>query len=158
MRRPAKPKTASRSARSKGNESTVIAGLSLKSSNQPVKSIGVRLKGTSQGVASSVLRQHLPATQAKNLFGKLIKDASSGPIFIERHGKPQVVLVDFKTYKDLVETKRTPDEKRLESLRAEFDTLYVQMQTPAVRKVADDFLSASAEELNKVARRHKHRG
>jgi prevent-host-death family protein len=157
MTRP-KSKTAGSTRIGKVGLGPVELGRSLKSGNTPTRVIGLKLQN-SRTVVGSVLRQHVPATQAKNLFGQLIKDAcNSGPVFIERHGRPQVVLVDFQTYKDLVDTRRTPDERRLEALRVEFDALYAQMQTPAVRKVADIFLSASADELNKAARRRKPRG
>lgn len=145
MSRAVKPKTRSRTAESTKTAARAVA-------------VGLSLKGPAKNPVRSVLNHRVPATRAKNLFGQLMKNASTGPVFIERHGRPQVVMVDFKTYKNLVEVKRTPDEKHLDSLRAEFDTLFAQMQTPAVRKVANDFLSASADELNKVARRPRHRG
>lgn len=109
--------------------------------------------------AASILPQSVQATHAKNRFGEILKNARSrGPVFIERHGQTQAVVLDITTYTALVEAKRSPDEKRLDELRGEFDALYASMQKPAVRKIADRFLAASAEELNEAARRAKPRG
>jgi prevent-host-death family protein len=96
----------------------------------------------------------VPATEAKNRFGEMVKRARQGkPVFIERHGQPQVVLIGYDAYRGLVAEKRGPDEKNLHALRAQFDELCANMQKPAARKVADRFLNASAAELNRAARR-----
>lgn len=121
---------------------------------------GPKLK-TSRG--GSTARKHkavpsfagkpIQATQAKNRFGDILKIARDyGPVFIERHGQTQVVVLDITTYRQLIEARRTPDEKRLDALRHEFNELYTQMQSPQAQTVADRFLSAPAEELNQIAR------
>lgn len=108
-------------------------------------------KARSRAISGSVLVQDssMPATEAKNRFGEVLKTARErGPVFIEKHGRYQAVVLDIDTYRSLVEKRRTPDEKRLEELRLEFDELYARMQTHEARAVVEKFLSLSDEELN----------
>lgn len=107
-------------------------------------------------ISDGVLIQNgsLPATEAKNRFGDVLKAARKGPVFIEKHGRREAVVLDIETYRSLLENRRTPDERRLEELREEFDALYARMQTIEARAVVEKFLSLSDEELNDaVARR-----
>src|SRR5690554_4219011 len=98
-----------------------------KSTAGPAPKSGTALrKGGSRPVSGGApYRDSLPATEAKNRFGEVLKTARErGPVFIEKHGRHQVVVLDIDTYRTLIEKRRTPDEKRLEELRAEFDELY----------------------------------
>jgi prevent-host-death family protein len=99
------------------------------------------------------------ATLAQNQFGKILKDVRhSGPVFIERHGKPQAVVLDINDYADIVRKAQAPEDKKLDELRSEFETLYARMQTKASRKGAEWLSKASADDLNQAARRAKTRG
>jgi prevent-host-death family protein len=100
------------------------------------------------------------ATEAKNRFGaimKLVEEAK--PVFIEKHGAAHAVVLDIDSYTALVESARRPEEAKLEALRSEFEELYASMQTAKSRRAVDALLSATPEELNRVARaRLKSRG
>jgi prevent-host-death family protein len=101
-------------------------------------------------------RRSVTATAAKNQFGLMLEDArTSGPVFIEKHGQKQAVLLSISTYNELIGKSKSSDEKKLDGLREEFDALYARMQTAASRKGADRLLSASAEELNATARKRR---
>jgi prevent-host-death family protein len=92
------------------------------------------------------------ATEAKNLFGLMLRRAKSRhPVFIEKHNRVQAVLIDHDTYLSLVQKARTPAEVSLDELRREFEVLYSQMQSAKSNRSVDSLLSASAEELNRTA-------
>jgi PHD/YefM family antitoxin component YafN of YafNO toxin-antitoxin module len=89
-------------------------------------------------------------------LGLMLEDArTSGPVFIEKHGQEQAVLLSISTYNELIGKSKSSDEKKLDGLREEFDALYARMQTAASRKGVDRLLSASAEELNATARKRR---
>lgn len=92
------------------------------------------------------------ATQAKNRFGAILKSIRNAePVFIERHGTAQAVVLDVESYHALVHRAREPHELQLEALREEFDALYARMQSARARRAVDLLSSASADELNQVA-------
>ena len=100
------------------------------------------------------------ATRAKNAFGEIMESVRrSVPVFIEKHGKAEAVVLNVSHYRTLVRQARTPDEVHLDGLREDFETLYLSMQTDKSRKVVDSLLSASAEDFNKTAaERARRRG
>ncbi|MEP7243913.1 MAG: type II toxin-antitoxin system prevent-host-death family antitoxin [Gammaproteobacteria bacterium] len=100
------------------------------------------------------------ATQAKNQFGAILRRVrTAAPVFIEKHGAAQAVVLDIGSYRALVHKAREPQQVQLDVLREEFDALYARMQTPVSRNAADRLSSVSAQELNRVAaRRKKPRG
>jgi prevent-host-death family protein len=100
------------------------------------------------------------ATRAKNAFGEIMESVrKSVPVFIEKHGKIEAVVLNVSHYRTLVHQARTPDEVHLDGLREDFDTLYSSMQVDKSRKAIDSLLSASAEVLNKTtAQRARRRG
>lgn len=100
------------------------------------------------------------ATQAKNRFGAILRSVRSAqPVFIEKHGSLQAVVLDIASYEALVYKAREPHDVRLDALREEFEALYKRMQTAKARKAASLLSSVSAEELNHVAAaRAKARG
>lgn len=100
------------------------------------------------------------ATQAKNQFGAILKHVSTAaPVFIEKHGSEQAVVLDIGSYRELIHKARDPEQKQLDVLREEFEALYAKMQSSESRKAVDRLLSASAEDLNRTAaRRMKKRG
>jgi prevent-host-death family protein len=100
------------------------------------------------------------ATRAKNAFGEIMASVrKSVPVFIEKHGKAEAVVLNASHYRTLVRQARTPDEVHLDGLREEFETLYLSMQDEKSRKAVDSLLSASAENINKTAaERARRRG
>jgi len=100
------------------------------------------------------------ATRAKNAFGEIMESVrESVPVFIEKHGKAEAVVLSVSHYRTLVRQARTPDEVQLDGLREDFETLYLSMQNDKSRKAVDSLLSASAADLNKTAgERARRRG
>jgi prevent-host-death family protein len=100
------------------------------------------------------------ATQAKNQFGAILRRVrTAAPVFIEKHGAAQAVVLDIGSYRTLVHKAREPEQVQLDVLREEFDALYARMQSPESRNAVDLLSSASADELNRVAAsRAKRRG
>jgi prevent-host-death family protein len=92
----------------------------------------------------------IPATDAKNRFGEVLKAAEEGPVFIEKRGRYQAVVLAVDDYRSLLARNRTPDEARLDSLRKEFDKLYARMQSQRSRSATDRLLAASDEEINRA--------
>jgi len=64
--------------------------------------------------------KYVPATEAKNRFGRVLREvaASGGPIYIQRDGKPVAVLLSIREYERTRRGKMTP--KRTEMLRSAF--------------------------------------
>jgi prevent-host-death family protein len=92
------------------------------------------------------------ATRAKNAFGEIMESVRmSVPVFIEKHGKAEAVVLNVGHYRTLVRQARTPDEVLLDGLREDFESLYMSMQGDKSRKAVDSLLSASAEDFNKTA-------
>ena len=92
----------------------------------------------------------VPATQAKNRFGEILKTArDEGPVFIERHGQPQAVVLGIEAYNKLTSSKHTSQELELDRWTRDFLDLHAKMQTHAARKAVDALFSASDAELNR---------
>jgi prevent-host-death family protein len=110
--------------------------------------------------ARSASRYTVNATQAKNQFGAILRRVrTAAPVFIEKHGAAQAVVLDIGSYLALLHKARDPEQVQLDSLRDEFEALYAKMQAPASRKAVDMLSSTSAQELNRAAaRRTKSRG
>jgi prevent-host-death family protein len=100
------------------------------------------------------------ATRAKNAFGEIMESVrKSVPVFIQKHGKTEAVVLNVTHYRTLVRQARTPDEVQLDELREDFETLYSAMQGDTSRRAVDNLLSASAEDLNRTAaERARRRG
>lgn len=105
---------------------------------------------TDREAAATRGERSIPATDAKNRFGEVLKAAETGPVFIEKHGRYQAVVLAVDDYQSLLARNRTPDEARLEALRKEFDRLYARMQSQRSRSVTNRFLAASDEEINRA--------
>jgi prevent-host-death family protein len=90
----------------------------------------------------------IPATDAKNRFGEVLKAAEAGPVFIEKRGRCQAVVLALDDYQSLLARNRKPDEALLDALRKEFDELYARMQSRRSRHATDRLLAASDEEIN----------
>lgn len=95
-------------------------------------------------------RRSVPATQAKNRFGEILQTArDSGPVFIERHGQAQAVVLGIETYNKLTSNERNSQERELDYWTREFHTLHASMQTHQAREAVDALFSATDAELNR---------
>lgn len=100
-----------------------------------------------EGTAAS---RSVPATQAKNRFGEILQTARDlGPVFIERHGQAQAVVLSIDTYNKLTSNERTSQERELDYWTREFHTLHARMQTQDAREAVDALFSATDAELNR---------
>lgn len=99
------------------------------------------------------MAKRVSATEAKNQLGQILRMAEVEPVYIVKHGKPQTVVISADAYEDLVTRARDPDDLALAELRAEFEGMYASMQSPRWRGGVNALLTASAEELNRVAAR-----
>lgn len=76
-------------------------------------------------------QRSVPATQAKNRFGEILQTArDSGPVFIERHGQAQAVVLSIDTYNKLISNERSSQQRELDYWTREFHSLHARMQTP----------------------------
>jgi prevent-host-death family protein len=92
----------------------------------------------------------VPATQAKNRFGEILQTArDSGPVFIERHGQAQAVVLGIDTYNKLTSKERLSQERELDYWTREFDALHARMQTAKARRAVGALFSATDAELNR---------
>jgi prevent-host-death family protein len=95
-------------------------------------------------------QRSVPATQAKNRFGEILQTArDSGPVFIERHGQAQAVVLSIDTYNKLISNERSSQERELDYWTREFHALHARMQTPEARQAVDALFSATDAELNR---------
>lgn len=98
-------------------------------------------------------RRSVPATQAKNRFGEILQTVrDSGPVFIERHGQAQAVVLGIDAYNKLLSNERSSQERELDYWTREFQTLHARMQTPEARQAVDALFSATDAELNRQGR------
>ena len=93
----------------------------------------------------------VPATQAKNRFGDILQTVrdSSGPVFIERHGQAQAVVLGIDAYNKLASNKRTDQEQKLDYWTREFDALHARMQTQKARRAVDALFDVTDTGLNR---------
>lgn len=92
----------------------------------------------------------VPATQAKNRFGEILQTARDlGPVFIERHGQAQAVVLGIDAYNKLTSNQRSSQERELDYWSREFQALHARMQTQDAREAVDALFSATAAELNR---------
>jgi prevent-host-death family protein len=95
----------------------------------------------------------VPATQAKNRFGEILQTVrDAGPVYIERHGQAQAVVLGIDAYNKLTSNERTPEERELDHWTREFEALHAKMQTAAARRAVDALFSATDDELNDKGR------
>ena len=92
------------------------------------------------------------ATSAKNRFGEILRMAETEPVYIIKHGRPRTVIMNAAHFEALQEGRRHPDEETVAALRDEFNQMVARMQEPRWRKGVERVLSASDEELNRIAR------
>lgn len=95
-------------------------------------------------------RRSVPATQAKNRFGEILQTArDSGPVFIERHGQAQAVVLGIDAYNKLMSNERSSQERELDYWAREFNALHTRMQSDEARRAVDALFSATDVELNR---------
>jgi antitoxin Phd len=94
------------------------------------------------------LRTSVPATQAKNKFGRLLEKAmQGGVVIITKHDAPKAVLISMDAYTAL----SNASESRINTLSAEFDSLLMRMQRPRARTAMQGAFHASPKQLGKAA-------
>jgi prevent-host-death family protein len=99
------------------------------------------------------MAKRVSATVAKNQLGQILRMAEDEPVYIIKHGKPQTVVIAADMYQKLMTRAQDQDDLRLAELRDEFERMYASMQTARWRKGMSALLTASADQLNKVAAR-----
>lgn len=88
----------------------------------------------------------LSASDAKHGFARLMEAASSGEVVgVTRYGEVKFVVVPISEYLDLT------GQESLEDLSTEFEELYSSMQQSGWAEAVEGALSASPEELGRVA-------
>jgi hypothetical protein len=73
----------------------------------------------------------------------------SGPVFIERHGQAQAVVLGIDAYNKLTSNERSSQERQLDYWTREFDALHARMQTRESRQAVDALFSATDVDLNR---------
>lgn len=92
--------------------------------------------------------RRVTSTEAKNRFGQVFDDALEGTVVvITKHATPKAVLLSYDAYQALT---RTPTAT-LDELRASFDEMLAQMQTPRVRAGLRTAFRATPKRLGKAA-------
>lgn len=66
----------------------------------------------------------ITATQAKNRFGYFCAQAKADPVFIEKDGRPDSVIVSFETYTALKESAGSAKTKSMAQRKKEFNETY----------------------------------
>lgn len=106
------------------------------------RAAAARAEGDAPGAASSQMSPRgvpsriraaatvtLPSSSVQNEFGRMLDQARDYDIVVTRHDVPRAVLVSAERYRELVGREAAI----LETLQAQFDALYAQMQTPEVQ-------------------------
>ena len=90
----------------------------------------------------------MPATSAKNQFGRLLESAIRGRrIVITRHRVPKAVLLSMDDFNALAGAPRA----KLDLLTEEFDALLVRMQSPKARTAMKNAFDATPKQLGRAA-------
>lgn len=66
----------------------------------------------------------ITATQAKNRFGFFCAQAKADPVFIEKDGRPDSVIVSFEAYTALKKSAATVKIKSMAQRKREFNETY----------------------------------
>jgi prevent-host-death family protein len=98
--------------------------------------------------SSAAIVEEVPATTAKNEFGRVLDVAlAGGRVVITKHDVPRAVLLSAEEYAAMAgET-----EIDLDALEAEFDALLEAMQKPKARAATDALFRASPVALGRAA-------
>lgn len=88
------------------------------------------------------------ATDAKNEFGRVLETAMrTGLVVITKHDAPKAVLLSIDEFRALLSS----ENRKLDTLSAEFDALLNRMQTPKVRAGMKAAFDASPVQLGTAA-------
>ena len=88
------------------------------------------------------------ATEAKNEFGHLLKQAIHGAtVLITKHDSPRAVLISIDHFQALQEAPQA----KLNTLTEQFDTLLERMQSPKARRGMAAAFRADNKKLGKAA-------
>lgn len=119
--------------------------------NAARNAVGARSEqATARGKPMPCTQRSVPATQAKNRFGEILQAVrDSGPVFIERHGQAQAVVLGIDAYNKLTSGERSSQERELDYWTREFDELHARMQAHKARKAVDALFSATDAALNR---------
>jgi len=108
----------------------------------PVPAYGTRFD--LPGVARTI-----PATEAQNAFGQVLDAVTSGQVVaVTRHNAVRAIVVPVERYRQLVAQEGV---ESLETLDAQFETLYARMQEESVRLATAAALAASPEAMGRAA-------
>jgi prevent-host-death family protein len=66
----------------------------------------------------------ITATQAKNRFGYFCAQAKADPVFIDKDGRPDSVIVSFEAYTALKESAGSAKTKSMAQRKKEFNETY----------------------------------
>lgn len=94
-------------------------------------------------------RHVIAATEAQNQFGRVLDLAQSGPVVVEKFGRPTVVVVSNALYESLVPGDKAGTD--LDALTARFDSMLAGMQSDRAAAAVDALFEASGAELGKAA-------
>ena len=87
------------------------------------------------------------ASELKNNFGDVVRQASREAVAVTRHRRPEFVLVPAAEYEELRRARQAP----LEALTAEFDAMIAQMNTAAAKRGIDKLFASTPEQLGQAA-------
>jgi prevent-host-death family protein len=88
------------------------------------------------------------ATEAQNEFGRILDTvAQDRVVIVTRHNAPKAVIMSISRYDALARS----DTTILDTLTAEFDALFDEMQTPEANAAMDRAFYASPRELGRAA-------
>jgi prevent-host-death family protein len=97
-------------------------------------------------VLSKLRYTTVAASEAKNQFGQMLESAlRDGAVVITKHDTPKAILLSID------ELEAIAARSRLDSLTAEFDAKYAQMQKPGFAKAMDRAFAATPKQLGAAA-------
>ncbi len=100
----------------------------------------------SSDVLSKLRYTTVAASEAKNQFGQVLESAlRDGAVVITKHDAPKAILLSID------ELEALAARSRLDSLTAEFDAKYVQMQKPGFAKAMDKAFASTPKQLGAAA-------
>jgi len=89
----------------------------------------------------------ISASSLKNNMGEALLKAASGGVAINRHNRPEFVLIPAAAYLEL----QGESQALLEAQSAEFDAMVARMNTKAAKRGASALFRASNAALGKSA-------
>lgn len=107
-----------------------------------------KISGQTADDRASAGQESIPATVAKNEFGRILESVIRGDVvFITKHDSPKAVLMSVERFHSLSRAA----ESSLDRLTAEFDSMLASMQRPGMRKAMDAAFHAPPNALGRAA-------